>query len=327
MKLQPNPILETLLLLTNGNKGKGTKRKIIKQLNDFGINGAAFYAANYLVVERYCEAFATKRVKTGEELLESMSDEFAILVLVILILHPEWAEDFVGVSHEEAATAVSDAMASLYESSEETIEILAASELSDQAKWQIAALLQQPKKKLTLVIEAINTNIAAYEYAYTKLEPEIRPLLERLEDQIKKDQLPPSVSQVLTLVPNAQITPLLAEPLILVAFERYCCVGLLLNKMSAGLDESLTETEAFLIAKALGDASKLEILRLLNNNKLYSLEIAQQLGLTQATTSHHMNILLAAGLVEVSKDGAKVYYCLCTNGIKRYCDWLNDSFL
>ena len=51
--------------------------------------------------------------------------------------------------------------------------------------------------------------------------------------------------------------------------------------------------------KAFGDKSKFEILYSLKESPKYNLEIAEQLHLTAATMSHHVNILLSQGLVTV----------------------------
>ncbi|MNJ65876.1 Bacterial regulatory protein, arsR family [compost metagenome] len=47
---------------------------------------------------------------------------------------------------------------------------------------------------------------------------------------------------------------------------------------------------------------------MLKEKPKYNLEIAEQLGLTAATTSHHMNVLLACKLVSIDKKNGKVYY-------------------
>ncbi|MEG0665806.1 MAG: winged helix-turn-helix domain-containing protein [Gordonibacter sp.] len=231
------------------------------------------------------------------------------------------------ISDEDVSAVVCEGVAGFLDSENEAIAALEASELSDQAKWQIAALLQQPKQKFMLVVEAVNANLPAFEYAYAKIEAEIAPLLTQLEDQVAQGELPPAVDTVRALDPDAQVVPSLASTLMIMLFGKYCFVGLLLSRLLAGQGEGLTEIEATLVAKSLSDASKLKILRVLKNEKRYNLEIARRVELTPATTSHHMNMLLAAGLVEMSKEDGKVYYGLCASGIKRYCAWLNDSLL
>lgn len=328
MKLQLNPVFETFCLLGYPNLGDTAKKEIVKKLDALGVNGAAVYAANFPLVERYYDAFASRAVQTeGSALFEDMSTELGLLLIINLLLHPQWLDDFDAVSDEEATAAISEGITDLLESDEGPIEALEASELSDQAKWQMTALLQQPRKKLALVIDAINANLATYEHAYARLASEIEPLLEQLEDQLEKDELSSNMSRIVALNPQAPVIPSLANPLVILVLGDYNFVGLLLNRMMGGRNEGLTETEAALVAKALSDPSKVKILGELKQGKLYSLEIAQKLELTPATTSHHMNMLLSAGLVEVSKEGAKAYYSVCRDTVERYRAWLHDRFL
>ena len=328
MKLELDPIFETFFLLLDSNGEKKQKKEVIRQLDDYGINGAAFYAAHYAVAERYFDAFADRMVETpGNAVFEDMSDELALLVIAILFLHPEWLDDFDAVADRDALAVVRDAVTEWLESGEDAIGALEASELSDRAKWQIAALLQQPKQKFALVIEAINANIAAFRHAAAKLDAEIAPLLAQLGSHVENGTLPPVVHSLSTFDPEARVVPSMAVSLVLMAFGEFCVIGLLLDKVFSDQDESLTDTEAILVAKSLSDASKLEILRTLKGGSQYNLELAQTLGLTPATISHHMSMLLSAGLVEVSKKGSRVYYRLCTGGIERYRVWLEEALL
>ena len=62
--------------------------------------------------------------------------------------------------------------------------------------------------------------------------------------------------------------------------------------------------------KALGDESRLRILRLLASGDLYLTEIAERIGLSKPTVSHHLALLRAAGLVTITEAGALTYYTL-----------------
>lgn len=62
--------------------------------------------------------------------------------------------------------------------------------------------------------------------------------------------------------------------------------------------------------RALGDASRLRILRLLRDRDLYLTELAVQLGLSKPTTKHHLALMRAAGLVTVTEEGGLTYYSL-----------------
>ncbi len=62
--------------------------------------------------------------------------------------------------------------------------------------------------------------------------------------------------------------------------------------------------------KALGDESRLRILSLLASGDLYLTEIADRMGLSKPTVSHHLAQLRAAGLVTATQSGAITYYTL-----------------
>ena len=62
--------------------------------------------------------------------------------------------------------------------------------------------------------------------------------------------------------------------------------------------------------RALGDGTRLRILKLLSAGDLYLTEIAQQLELSKPTIKHHMVQLRAAGLVTIVESGSVMYYSL-----------------
>jgi DNA-binding transcriptional ArsR family regulator len=65
--------------------------------------------------------------------------------------------------------------------------------------------------------------------------------------------------------------------------------------------------------RALGDDTRLKILKLLAGRDLYLTEIAQQLELSKPTIKHHLALLRSAGLVTITESGTVVYYSLRRN--------------
>ena len=65
--------------------------------------------------------------------------------------------------------------------------------------------------------------------------------------------------------------------------------------------------------RALGDETRLRILKLLASRDLYLTEIAQQLDLSKPTIKHHLAQLRAAGLVTITESGTVMYYTLRRN--------------
>jgi DNA-binding transcriptional ArsR family regulator len=62
--------------------------------------------------------------------------------------------------------------------------------------------------------------------------------------------------------------------------------------------------------RALGDETRLRILKLLTERDMYLTEIAHELGLSKPTIKHHLVMLRVAGLVTVTEQGAALYYSL-----------------
>lgn len=69
--------------------------------------------------------------------------------------------------------------------------------------------------------------------------------------------------------------------------------------------------------KALGDKRRFEIMKLLKERPCYGQELAEQLGLTPATISHHMDILLQSRLLQIEHEGTKVVYSTSVPHIRR----------
>jgi DNA-binding transcriptional ArsR family regulator len=65
--------------------------------------------------------------------------------------------------------------------------------------------------------------------------------------------------------------------------------------------------------RALGDETRLRILKLLAGRDLYLTEIAQLLDLSKPTIKHHLALLRSAGLVTITESGTVIYYSLRRN--------------
>ncbi|WOJ90753.1 helix-turn-helix domain-containing protein [Methylocapsa polymorpha] len=82
--------------------------------------------------------------------------------------------------------------------------------------------------------------------------------------------------------------------------------------MSEPTGKLLTEEQALLIAKALGDRRRYEILKRLGERRdaLACGAVRDCMGINPATLSHHMKELETAGLVEVVREGKFASYVL-----------------
>ena len=87
------------------------------------------------------------------------------------------------------------------------------------------------------------------------------------------------------------------------------------------------------VMKALSDASRVKILKLLQRRVMCVCEIKEALGLAQSTASKHLKILEEAGLITFFKEGLWVNYRLADGAESPYVanmlgnlrHWLEDD--
>jgi len=77
---------------------------------------------------------------------------------------------------------------------------------------------------------------------------------------------------------------------------------------------TLRELELFFAA--LGDSTRLKMLKLITDEELCSCELMAALELTQPTTSHHLGILERAGVLSTRRDGKWVFYKVANSKVK-----------
>lgn len=76
------------------------------------------------------------------------------------------------------------------------------------------------------------------------------------------------------------------------------------------VDASIPPQAVVRLYRALGDTTRMHVLRLLSERDWYLTELAQQLELSKPTMKHHLALLRSAGLVTVTEEGSLTYYSL-----------------
>ncbi|HLZ24820.1 MAG TPA: metalloregulator ArsR/SmtB family transcription factor [Ktedonobacterales bacterium] len=91
-------------------------------------------------------------------------------------------------------------------------------------------------------------------------------------------------------------------------------------------DPRAPSEETLRFFEALGDATRLRILHFLAEREMYLTELSERLGLTKATTKHHMVRLRAAGLVTLYDRDRMTFYALRAD-VTRHAAQLLDEYL
>lgn len=317
MKIQLNKYFETLFLLCVCPWDEKKRNEVKQELEHYGIDAEEFYDRNYKVVERYYQVFSEHMVKSpGIELLQRLENGPLVTCASVLFSHPQWLEHFEAVSEAEVRQVFTqevvdqDSTGDLYTELEE-------SEISDTERWQLVMLVERGRPQLEMIIQAVRANLTAFELAYEAVFGEVQGYLEKFEKALQEPRRKGLLGIPDQLSSAVEIIPTLAQPLMILMTEQVCFSGLLGDKLVGG-EEQMTREELMICAKCLSEKSKLEILLCLKDQSRYNLEIAELVGLTAATVSHHMMVLLSSGFVRLEKRDGKVYYRLQENGVTRY---------
>lgn len=79
--------------------------------------------------------------------------------------------------------------------------------------------------------------------------------------------------------------------------------------------------------KVLSDPSRIEILKALGDGPLFSQELRERLSLSPGTITHHMSQLVGDGYVTVKKEGVRIQYSLCQEGLRSFLTSLQTALL
>lgn len=88
-----------------------------------------------------------------------------------------------------------------------------------------------------------------------------------------------------------------------------------------GLDEKKEETQKKLAV--LSDNTRFNILYMLSKGKKFGKEISEELDISKATVSYHLNYLINENFIKVESDGKKIFYSLNKEGFGDVLNYLN----
>ena len=89
--------------------------------------------------------------------------------------------------------------------------------------------------------------------------------------------------------------------------------------------KNMQSKDVALICKALGDANRPEIVKMLSDGEKCACKLLERFEITQPTLSHHMKILVSCGLVNDRREGKWHFYtlnCETLAGFKAFIEGL-----
>lgn len=160
-----------------------------------------------------------------------------------------------------------------------------------------------------------------YTRVYAPMEDEVAPLLARdaaaLEQRaatVTGSELVEYATGGFVIGPEAGVTGVILSPTYFFRpynlITAYHGVRVYIYPTQTTREDHAPPTDLIRLYKALGDETRLKILRLVAGREMYLQELARALGVSHVTALHHMAVLRAARLVQVVERGNLRYYRL-----------------
>ena len=182
-------------------------------------------------------------------------------------------------------------------------------------------LLRDPEK----IVGELRTVLAAWEERFTPIEPRVAAILERDYASRAADRaaLAPAdlierTTNGIRWLPESGIRRVILAPSyfsrpynFLMSAGDWRLFGYPVADEAFEATDPLSAPQAVVrLHRALGDETRMRILKLLAGRDRYLTEIAQQLELSKPTIKHHLALLRSAGLVTITESGTVVYFTL-----------------
>lgn len=197
------------------------------------------------------------------------------------------------------------------------IEILEGVELSDGNKMRIIYLYQNRYEIIDNLKNFIEEVIPSFQSHYNIIEVEYKKIIDKLREMKNLNSILDQIVDLTTLKDvegNVRLT--------IFPFNRLSVrykhdiltysIGIYFFILSELKDTNKTQGNGLVTdLKALGDLTRLKIIDKIAKRPMYIQELSEELDLTPATISHHINTLLKSELVTIIVDESKakkIYY-------------------
>ncbi len=333
-----DPFFETIGLLLVSGRVQQAKQDLLDALSQHVLDAEGFYNKHLMIYDRYVAAFEKYKVADGPQsmLASQEDDDFALILLSLLCANRDDMgrldtltdsvinTEIIAIYNELFST---EALPQQVETMDDIIAFWDSTTLSQSAKWQLTKLMQSPKAHVVRIMKQIEENLPAFEQAYDEIKQPIKKLTTMYQNAVT-DKQNEVFSNLVDSFPEASaVYPTLAIPISMLIISNRCYYGLLTPLVTRNGNSPYQTEQLLSCLKALSDSSKLSVLRSLKESSKYNLEIAQQLGLTAATMSHHLNALLTCGFVGIKRQGNRIYYYPQTDALRAFITALEQELL
>ncbi len=195
----------------------------------------------------------------------------------------------------------------------EFINYLDSTKLKDDCKWsclQIATHYEDYQKEINQIITDVTTiylkNIFMIEDIIEEAKNNIQEIVSRISIDEMVDHFHIGFNTTKKPIIALCVSTVNSIGLIDIYDESILFVGILFNFLDDKKSENNIDN-AYVTIKNLGEKRKFEILRMLDEQPCNGLQLAEKLGITPATISHHMKQLVSSGMVGIEYGEKSMY--------------------
>lgn len=328
-KCQLDCILETATLLIYGSDINHVKNRHIDEFNKAGIDGTSFLDKYIDSYYNFLNSFIIHRIINPGDINFSIdSYDFYNLAALPLLLEKNliWNIDNIAKTSLQnlIVKSYNEIFTTKYSLSDnatidEILLIVSKMEVTKEMKWELIELLQNPIPFYKTFCSMIIANLPVFEKLCKDYQEFINLGISNFNENMEQ----------ITLKGNfIQTIPMISNPFSMFIVNDTCYCGVYWNKITNhNTTDEMNCEELADIFKAIADKSRLEILSLLKEKSVYNLEISQNLSLSPATVSHHMNTLIVRDIVALEKKGGCTYYHLNREVIANLIRQLENKLL
>ncbi|WP_027965126.1 ArsR/SmtB family transcription factor [Halalkalibacillus halophilus] len=259
--------------------------------------------------------------------------ESHIVTLMFPAIHEQQALDNIPKAIEVIKNLTPEKFRKLLEpnatNSETALENLNNLNIPDPEKWKLVYCYQFPEDTIKRMAQFLSK---MYKEIYQSYEEKLLDHNSKYREEMNKNK-----EHFLLMLQDYELmdaqTEIILAPsyslnigLMYMSLGENLFLGVVGVKRESVMNNQRQEQELLEILKIMTDERRFQIMRLLKKRPHYGFELAQELGVSNSTITHHISILLSHQLVESRRDENRVYYSTNTEEMKTVLAQLETLF-
>lgn len=303
-----------------------------KKVNKKKLN---FYFHSFYFDDESCEITRCLGIENSKEIsfstideyldkLKSKSEEEILQKIVSFLAYRKEKEKSYALKQYE----------NTYKDKNKILELLKSCNIPSEIKWNIYMIISEPKKYMNEFCEFIEDFLPVFNKYFVRIEPLSERFNGYISDKMKNEGI-----EYLKLLPNFENIDKFDRIIVSTMSVNYGSVnlddaeGTLYIYIGMNIEQILdvlkgrSNDEVLLnVLKTISDSSRFNILKALKDKELFGMELAEKLGLSNATISHHIELLMIPNLIAFNKRDGKIFYKLNKEPLRNMVKAIIEEF-